>query len=425
MSARRLLVLIVTGAALVLAALLVARRGAREAMVSEAEQMPLGHWHLAPHESGESFATDAEQERAQLLSSPYLAGSRLAEGQSGVTVYDPERSFPGLDFYVSGHAAEAILMDAEGHGVARWAYPADAAFPETAVALQLDYWRRAQVLPDGSLVALYQGLGIVRIDRRSRRLWAYKGPVFNDLFVAPDGSVYTLSKRPTVDARVDPTHEILEDFITRLDPEGHIAASISLLDALTGSPFADLLHPVAESGDVFHSNTITPLGGGLPAPFADGTLLVSIRQLDLVGVVDPATAAFTWARRGPWSHQHEPVALPDGGLLVFDNRGGPGGSSRAIEVDPASGEVLWELGDLHSRESGAVQRLGNGNTLVTESERGRALEVTRDREIVWEFWSPHRAGRHDELVATLFDMVRLPQDCCPFLDDETTAPKAP
>ena len=56
---------------------------------------------------------------------------------------------------------------------------------------------------------------------------------------------------------------------------------------------------------------------------------------------------------------------------------------------------------------GSTQRLPNGNTLVTESDSGRAFEVTADREIVWEFYNPARVGKKGELVATLFEMIRL------------------
>jgi hypothetical protein len=40
---------------------------------------------------------------------------------------------------------------------------------------------------------------------------------------------------------------------------------------------------------------------------------------------------------------------------------------------------------------GSAQRLANGNTLIAESETGRAFEVTRAGEIVWEFWNPEIA----------------------------------
>jgi hypothetical protein len=57
-----------------------------------------------------------------------------------------------------------------------------------------------------------------------------------------------------------------------------------------------------------------------------------------------------------------------------------------------------------------ARRLPNGNTLIVESQAGRAIEVTPDQEIVWEFVHPHRAGPQDELIAQLFDVVRLPPD---------------
>jgi hypothetical protein len=67
-----------------------------------------------------------------------------------------------------------------------------------------------------------------------------------------------------------------------------------------------------------------------------------------------------------------------------------------------------------SKEGGSVARLPNGNTLITVSESGRALEVTREGEVVWEFFSPHRAGSKNELVATVWEVMRLPPDAAPW-----------
>lgn len=41
--------------------------------------------------------------------------------------------------------------------------------------------------------------------------------------------------------------------------------------------------------------------------------------------------------------------------------------------------------------------------------------MTPEGRVVWEFNNPHRAGEHKELVAVLFEMVRLPPD---FLQKE-------
>ena len=47
-----------------------------------------------------------------------------------------------------------------------------------------------------------------------------------------------------------------------------------------------------------------------------------------------------------------------------------------------------------------MQRLPNGNTLICESDAGRIFEVTQDKEIVWDYYSPflgqgpQNQGRH-------------------------------
>ena len=84
-----------------------------------------------------------------------------------------------------------------------------------------------------------------------------------------------------------------------------------------------------------------------------------------------------------------------------------------IEFEPTSAKVLWAFGDaakddLFSKTLGSCQRLANGNTLITESENGRALEVDSQGRLVWEFNSPERAGDGNRLVAVLFEMVRYP-----------------
>jgi len=116
--------------------------------------------------------------------------------------------------------------------------------------------------------------------------------------------------------------------------------------------------------------------------------------------------------------QHQPTLLPNGRLLIFDNRGADG-LTRVLEFDTDTEEIVWEFRGqpdlpLSSPEAGSAQRLGNGNTLITESERGRAIEITTTDKVVWEFVSPHRGGHNGELVATLFEIVRLDFNEVPF-----------
>ena len=101
-------------------------------------------------------------------------------------------------------------------------------------------------------------------------------------------------------------------------------------------------------------------------------------------------------------------------MLLFDNRG-RGTASAVLELDPLTGETVWAYegnpdNGFFTETCGSNQRLPNGNTLISESDSGRAFEVTADKQIVWEYYNPARAGEENELIATLFDVARLAED---------------
>jgi hypothetical protein len=150
-----------------------------------------------------------------------------------------------------------------------------------------------------------------------------------------------------------------------------------------------------------------------------------MRNIHTIAALDPERKTIDWAATGMWKYQHEPRLLKNGNVLLFDNRGNRG-RSQAIEFDPLTQQVVWtyrgKAGEtFYSRESGSIQRLPNGNTLITESEKGRGLEVTQAGEIVWEFLNPRRAGENGELIAALYDVIRLDQTQAPWLSADGKA----
>ena len=132
-----------------------------------------------------------------------------------------------------------------------------------------------------------------------------------------------------------------------------------------------------------------------------------------------------WALSGQWLRQHQPTLLANGRILLLDNQGHRG-MSKVIEIDPFTQEIAWSYqGDadnpFSTRTGGSVQRLPNGNTLVTESDSGRAFEVTAQRRVVWIYHNGARAGAHGEFVANLCEVVRLPVDFFAWLSAPTAA----
>ena len=94
--------------------------------------------------------------------------------------------------------------------------------------------------------------------------------------------------------------------------------------------------------------------------------------------------------------------LDNGNIVLYDN-GYSRGYTRVLEIDPVTHDIVWEYQgsppeSFFSATLGSVQRLPNGNTLIAESVRGRLIEVTPDREIVWEYWNPSWQDGYREVI---------------------------
>ena len=373
---------------------------------------------------------DLSRETVERLSAlGYLSGYEPPTDLVNVTVHVPTLAQRGLSLYNSGHAPEAWIIDMQGNRLHRWRYTfADAfpSYPREVTEPSYQWWRHVHPYRDGGLLAIFEGLGLIRLDRDSNLLWAVAGGFHHDVFVEEDGTIYALTREEKVIERIHDSKPVLEDFILVLDADGEPRRKISLLAAWERSAYAPLLRNMRETGDVFHTNTLNLLDGtiGTQLLFRRGSALISLRNLHAIAVVDLEREEIVWALTGMWAFQHQPTLLPNGNLLLFDNAGA-GEMSRVLEIDPLSQSIAWayrgtEENGFFSATLGDCQRLTNGNTLITESEAGRAFEVTPDLEIVWEYYNPERAGEQGEFIATLFEMVRLPSEFgADWLDSST------
>jgi hypothetical protein len=354
---------------------------------------------------------------AELKSIGYLQGYRPPPDEQGIVVYDPERAYSGYNLSVSGHAAEASLLDMTGEVLHAWSSDFTRIWPERPVTTNSMFWRRARLLENGDLLAIYEGEGLIRLDRDSNLLWAYGGGSHHDIDVTADGTIYVLDRETADIAWIHPRLPTLIDFIAVLDPEGNLLDRVSVIECFENSPYAPVLKRVGKVGDAFHTNTLEVFDGSLAdrSPlFRKGNILISIRYLDTIAIIDLESRSVLWTLTGLWHEQHQPTLLENGHMLIFDNQGYRN-SSTVLEFDPFTQEIVWSYtGDppesFFTFGIGSCQRLPNGNTLITESEPGKAFEVTPEKEIVWEYLNPHRAGEDDEYIATLCEMVRLPPD---------------
>ncbi len=398
----------------------------------------------------------AEWERVRLSGAPpsrfadELSWRRARTDETGVTRHDSAASWGDYTLYTSTHAAEAYLVDARGRVAHRWGLPFRQAFPDPdhvgdPVPDERVYWSRARLAPDGRLLVNYvaqgdtpYGYGLVEVDADSNLLWAWGDFVHHDVQRLDDGTILTLvhsfrdvAGDPVLDGLpLDP--RILQDEIVRLSADGEEVARISLVDAFARSPFRWVLtstflaDEALPAWDLLHANAVRPVSAAWASHHAfaeEGMLLVSLRSPSLLALVDPASGEVVWMSRSFWRFQHDPHALDDGGLMLFDNQGhqGPGDRSRILELDPVTGALAWEYAGteedpFYSQYSSHLQPLPGGNVLVTSSNEGRLFEVTRDGRIVWEFWNPARAEEDGvAYVASVLGGTRFTAEDLPFL----------
>lgn len=349
-----------------------------------------------------------EASRRRLLDTlPYVSGTRDSHPERrGVILREPDKSWPGFNLYGPDTEPVAYLVDMEGKVRYRWSSDGDP-------------WLHRELLRDGSLLVLVVDQAILKLDRDSNVVWRRSGQFHHGLWVAEDGKIYALTEEPEPVPAIHREVDTLVNYVTVLSPDGEVLERISILDVILDSPYAFLLTRVDDVSlggeefplDPLHANHVEVFDGSLvdESPlFARGNLLLSLRNMNLVVILDALTREVVWAW-GPNNllFQHQPTLLENGRLLIFDNGVE---QSRVLDLDPLSQRVVWSYTaeDFFSRTRGSVQRLANGNTLITESASGYVFEVTEEGERVWTFASPHFT--EDGKRASIWRMTRYRPD---------------
>jgi len=370
---------------------------------------------------GRTKLSKEEQEKLKKLGTlPYLAGSKPVPAQTGVTLYDENLSHNGLNLYTSGHGYEAFLIDMRGNLMHKWKYTSSQI---EEVNSQERYWRRAFLFENGDLLVIITDIGLLKIDKDSNEIWFHKTRAHHDLDIAEDGRIFALTRKYVSKPDIWKYSSIIEDFITILDKDGNELDKISIIECFKNSKFKHLLRYIRQR-DIFHTNTLEILDGSLekkhPA-FKKGNILICLHRTSTVAVLDLEQRKVVWTLSHMFFLPHHPTALPNGNILIFDNCGFEYESqmrSQLLELDPLTQEIKWTYRhkDFFSKTAAGADRLPNGNTLITESNSGRALEITKEGTIVWQYLNPHVVkGDKGTYIARIYTLRRYPTDFPKFL----------
>ena len=354
---------------------------------------------------------------------PYTGFTAAGEDRdkSGVVVLDRARSEPGYNLTTHRSLCSAELLSATGRALIQWTLP------------HCRQWSNILLLENGDVAVIgmdeepglkpYELRYVARLGWSGELRWKRRLPAHHDLSETPGEGLLVLTAGYRDAPEIAGSERLYDNRLTLLGRGGEVLEEVSAYDLFRAGPFPFTFQPVAaketQDGDVavdlFHLNSVQwnpypELADRYPL-FGPDNVLVCSRHQDTVAILDWRTKELVWAwGQGVLSGPHDASWLANGHLLVFDN-GLERGWSRVVEVDPATGEIVWQYRDeqpegFFTLSRGSAQRLANGDTLIAESDRGRAFEVTPDGEIVWEYFSPH-VNEQDER-ATIVRMKRHP-----------------
>ena len=321
---------------------------------------------------------------------------------TGLLHHNPAKSFDGFTTIAPIRHETSYIVDMAGEIVHSWKLPGSLGAKGYLIAN--GNFLCSVVTPEGTPIKAAKGGHIVELDWDGNIVWEHVDHnQHHDIRRLENGNTIYLawetlsdeeaSKVPGGLPGTEKEGKIYGDVVREVNPAGEVVWEWHFKDVdldafpLTGD---------CDRAEWAHANTV--------APTLDGNVMVSFRHLDTILIVDRKTKEIIWQQRDQsWGHQHNSEMLENGNITLFAN--GMNNliqplHSRAIELDPKTGEIVWQFMDprkwtFFSPIMGGVQRLENGNSLICEALSGRVFEVTPDDEIVWDYLTPMH--HHNEI----------------------------
>lgn len=380
-----------------------------------------------------------ENRREDIITLGYLTWVPAGEtiGRKGVTRYLEDQFFRGFNLFNSRDQSSASLLDMQGREVHRWQAPVEIRGP----------WHHVEPCANGDLLVIIKDKALLRLDWNSRLKWIRRNRFHHDVAIGENGDIFAIVSQEKFVIHGRWPFPVVWDCIIRLSAAGNVMGKIPVYplvaDRIPEDHFQRIYRwlcdprrqkgkegrvqetsPLLPSGkppDILHTNSLEIIGRDIAGLCRKNDFLISFRELDMIAILDAKAGQLrrTWGP-GILMKQHHPVLLENANILVFDNGGRGRRFSRILELNPFTGEVVWEYRgkpprSFFSVSRGGNQRLPNRNTLITESDRGRVFEVTPAGKIVWEFFNP-RTDEREKTRAAIYRMIRL-WDCgqYPFL----------
>lgn len=341
---------------------------------------------------------------------------------TALTLSNKEKTFPGFALYTISGPEQIKLVNVSGETVHEWN------------GIDSD---RTRLLKNCNIITLHGSKNRIKdepwrslrnrvseYDWKGNLIWSYNSDyvLHHDVQRFDNGNTLLLLKVPVpkkflakIKDPVRKTIQLQADVILEIDSKGnevwrwnsweHVDLNDCGVRKCLGRMNEDGTKKLSkeDSEDWTHLNTISVIPENKwynagDKRFKPGNIIVMPRNFWTIFIIDHETGEVVWRYRGDYKGGliggHEPSMVPmgypgEGNIIIVDNgNSARNDSSFILEINPTNKKTEWvyDVGaEFHTRARGSVQRLSNGNTLVSEDRSGRVFEVTRDKEKVWEY----------------------------------------
>ena len=272
-----------------------------------------------------------------------------------------------------------------------------------------------EIAPDGSIVTAYdEGNTLTKHDYCGNVVWQLDGKFHHSIHFDGKDAIWVW-KTVTLEP-------FWQNNLVKIDYHtGKIIREIPMEKIVEANPNIDIFgilqtthaHGCTWMTDPWHPNDIEPLPEKWRSHYPEfnaGDLLVSLRNLDLIFVMDADSLKVKWWRQGLVRRQHDADWNDHGTITVFNNNMHRGFSA-ITEINPLNYEsriiVDGEKYDFYTWWRGKHEMMPDGGCLIASPDQGRVFEVDKQGNIRFEFYNRYS---NDGQYLAISEARFLPED---------------
>jgi hypothetical protein len=323
--------------------------------------------------------------------------ARSEHHPDGLIHYNPQLAYRGYTLF-SSDGDKALLIDMEGRVVHRWQSKRGITNPALLANGNLIALASPSEAVEGQRGLNGQAAACFELDWEGNEVWAFEDPwIHHNYERLANGNTLLVKWAPLPKSLVrrikggyndpedDPGH-MLGDMVLEVTPDGETVKTWKSWQHF--DPATEIICPLDHRLEWSHCNSISAT--------PSGDWLMSFRRLSMICEVKASTGKIKWKwADGTTAHQHDAKYSGPDTITIFDNGVHRKGVeySRAIEIDAKTKEIRWQYTDdppfaFYTLMGGSADALPNGNVLICETSKGQFFEVTRRKQVVWEYINP-------------------------------------